>query len=125
MSSKDYAALLIGILGIPMIAMLRFVLKRSASRLPPSPTGDPFIGHARKVPLEYSWETFSDWKKALGKFPIIYTYLGSTVPLDSQAESYTFTLLVARCRSSARLQLLVTCLRLGEQTSQIDHTRSS
>lgn len=86
MSLRDYAALLLGVLGIPIIAMFRLVLKRSTSRLPPSPTGDPIIGHARKVPLEYSWETFSDWRKVLGKCPN-YLYVPTSnehdMPLDS------------------------------------------
>ena len=42
------------------------ILGREQS-LPPSPPGDPIIGHARRIPREYPWETFSEWKKTLGE----------------------------------------------------------
>lgn len=35
--------------------------------LPPGPPADPIIGHARFIPPQYSWKTFSDWGKKWGK----------------------------------------------------------
>lgn len=38
-----------------------------STHLPPSPPSDPIIGHARRIPQQYPWETFSAWKKAFGE----------------------------------------------------------
>lgn len=51
-----------------MAAFSIILLQRSRRyRLPPSPPGDPIIGHARVVPLEFAWETFYSWKKLFGE----------------------------------------------------------
>lgn len=36
------------------------------NKLPPSPPGDPIIGHARLIPFDYQWKTFASWKKKYG-----------------------------------------------------------
>lgn len=48
-------------------SFIRLRWKSRGVRLPPSPPGEPFLGHARCIPLQYSWETFSAWAEALGE----------------------------------------------------------
>lgn len=56
---------------LALLSLLAFLLLRSLRKkdkpLPPTPPSDPFIGHARFIPLEYAWKTFADWKKKYGE----------------------------------------------------------
>ena len=52
------------------VSFIKLRWKSNAVRLPPSPPGEPFLGHARRMPLQYSWETFFAWKETLGE--IVY-----------------------------------------------------
>ena len=56
-----------------LVAAVCFVLAKAyvayntpQARLPPSPPGDPIIGHARKMPLEEPYKTFAEWGKRYG-----------------------------------------------------------
>lgn len=54
-------------LGVVAIASRLRAHLNDSTRFPPSPPSDPIIGHARRIPQQYPWETFSAWKKAFGE----------------------------------------------------------
>lgn len=58
---------------LALLSLLAFLLlqplRKKDQLLPPTPPSDPFIGHARFIPLEFAWKTFADWKKKYGELP--------------------------------------------------------
>lgn len=46
------------------------VVLGSDLKYPPGPPADFIIGHARKMPKEYGWKTFGQWKKQYGECPL-------------------------------------------------------
>ncbi|KAH8116040.1 cytochrome P450 [Phellopilus nigrolimitatus] len=63
---------------LALIIALRRTLVARSGRLPPSPPADPIIGHARKLPRDYSWETYAKWGRSYGDVISAYV-LGHTL----------------------------------------------
>ena len=63
---------LTGISGVCWVAFRRW-MRRYSVVLPPSPPGDPIIGHARFIPLSHTWIKFSKWCKIYGE--IFYVHV--------------------------------------------------
>lgn len=59
--------LCIGTITFGALLIARKWMISQSALLPPSPPSDPIIGHARYIPLEYSWKTFSAWRKSFGE----------------------------------------------------------
>lgn len=63
--------------GILLTICLRSWLLRhaaSSNAYPPSPPGDPLIGHARKIPGTHPWMTFSRWAKRYGESSTFFAW---------------------------------------------------
>ncbi|KAL5521414.1 hypothetical protein ACEPAG_9340 [Sanghuangporus baumii] len=58
----------------PAILLLAFCaaiyFKQGTRRLPPSPSGFPFLGHVMKIPQTFAWRTFAEWENLYG--PVIF-----------------------------------------------------
>ncbi|KAL5521413.1 hypothetical protein ACEPAG_9339 [Sanghuangporus baumii] len=58
----------------PAILLLAFCaaiyFKQGTGRLPPSPSGLPFLGHVMKIPQTFAWRTFAEWENLYG--PVIF-----------------------------------------------------
>ena len=50
---------------VPALLVVSLFSQR-VRNLPPGPTADPIIGHARLIPIDYQWKTFDAWKKKYG-----------------------------------------------------------
>lgn len=57
----------------PFAALFLYVVRRKMMKkshsipYPPGPPADPIIGHARVMPLEYQWYTFTEWGRKFGQ----------------------------------------------------------
>lgn len=62
-SWSDYA-----IAGINFYALVKTIhyFLSSKPKLPPSPPGDPIIGHARMIPPDQPYKVYAKWAKAYG-----------------------------------------------------------
>ena len=56
--------------------------------LPPSPQGDPIIGHLRRIPLEHAWVTFDKWRRILGESPLIFAFRRYELSNDGTGDIY-------------------------------------
>lgn len=80
-STLIYLAFLLSLLAICIIRLRKSETDRQLP-LPPGPQADPIIGHARFIPPQYSWKTFSDWGKKWGR-------LTNALLLNSSLIEYT------------------------------------
>lgn len=67
------AALLIAIL--PALYWLYARNTSAKIPLPPSPPGDPVVGHVRFMPQKYAWITFAGWTKKFGELNLIVGHI--------------------------------------------------
>lgn len=64
------------IIGIGFYAIVKTIdyFSSSKPRLPPSPPGDPIIGHARMIPPDQPYKVYAKWAKTYGMNPYDFEY---------------------------------------------------
>ena len=74
--SSDIPSILV-VASLPVLVLILTTLcRKPKKKCLPSPPSDPIIGHARHIPLTYSWPLFSEWFKTYGE-AISVTVLGN------------------------------------------------